>query len=74
MSSVVAHTCNSSTQEAEAKGSYIKCSLDYSGRRKGKRKGKEKRKDQKITMYNVSELQKSHCYKRQRRINLIKGD
>jgi hypothetical protein len=74
MPSVVAYTCNPSTQEAEAKGSHIKGSLDYRGRRKGKKKGKERRKDQKITIYNVSELQKSQCYKRQRRINQIKGD
>jgi hypothetical protein len=59
MQSVVAYTCNPSTQEAEAKGSHIKGSLDYTGRRKGKRKGKEGRMDQKITIYNVSELKKS---------------
>jgi hypothetical protein len=74
MPSVVAYTCNPSTQEAEVKGSHIKGSLDSTWRRKGKRKGKERRKDQKIKIYNLSELQKNQCYKRQRRINQIKGD
>jgi hypothetical protein len=55
MPSVVAYTCNPSTQEAEAKGSHIKVSLDYTGRKKRKRKGKERRKDKKITIYNISE-------------------
>jgi hypothetical protein len=66
MPSVVAYTCNPSTQEVEAKGSHIKGSLDYTGRRKGKRKEKESIKDQKMTIYNVSELQKCQYYKRQR--------
>jgi hypothetical protein len=70
----VAYTCNPSTHRAETKGSYFKGSLDYTGRRKGKKKGKERRKDQKVTIYNISQLQKSQCYKRQRGINQIKGD
>jgi hypothetical protein len=44
MPSVVANTYNPSTQEAEANGSHISGSLDYTWRRKGKRKGKEKRR------------------------------
>jgi hypothetical protein len=56
MPSLEASTCNHSTQKAEDKGSHIKASLDYTGRRKGKRKEKERRKDKKRTIYNVSEL------------------
>jgi hypothetical protein len=74
MPSLEASTCNHSTQKAEDKGSHIKASLDYTERRKGKRKEKERRKDKKRTIYNVSELQKCQCYKRQGKINKIKGD
>jgi hypothetical protein len=52
----VAYTCNPSTQEAEAKGSHINASLDYTGRKKEKRKEKERRKEQKRTIYNINEL------------------